>query len=47
MINGIFLVSEMRKLDKVWLWFGIGVLIIFIFVLLGRGNLGVIVINCM
>lgn len=47
MINGIFSVSETRKLDKVRLRFGIGALIIFIFASLGRGNLGVIVINCM
>ncbi len=47
MINGTPSVSETRKPDKVRLRHGTGALIILISAPLGRGNLGVIVINCM
>lgn len=47
MINGTPSVSETRKPDKVRLRPGTGALIILISAPLGRGNLGVIVINCM
>ncbi|WP_215415530.1 hypothetical protein, partial [Escherichia coli] len=40
-------ISETRKPDKVRLRPGTGALIILISAPLGRGNLGVIVINCM
>ncbi|MGU8136704.1 hypothetical protein, partial [Escherichia coli] len=46
-INGTPSVSETRKPDKVRLRPGTGALIILISAPLGRGNLGVIVINCM